>query len=408
MPYPTKMEYSDDGTATSTTVTDLKCEAIPENTIVVVVPLMQRDTGAPKQSGCPGDVAGDSRVWGVWRRSLHDPKDGFYMGVEYGAWSGTAKEAARYSGHMNSGVADHNWNVDKLGPRHVMRPLHGLGCECWGIWVMPSNGEHPHWLSDPNLQVSKGPYITMCSLAAAMRGKTSDDFIVRHRDRKIEAAYEDCGPITDGPYEQHTGRVQRPAPDPEDGGARHCRICDGSPCDCEKPVWTYAYRHPGTKAHLNVRFIDDNGELAKEFMGFTRREAIRKMGPKGLPGYEYGPLQRITEPVHVFGGEQPTDRCDIDGCWVHVECKLPWCGRTAKPDAYCSDRCREYDEKRMAVEERLIHFSALTQEKVNKALAAKPDDAVALTSEVLWAEKMYDEELAVIERQFRSLRTEKE
>ena len=99
-----------------------------------------------------------------------------------------------------------------------------------------------------------------------------------------------------------------------------------------------------------------------------------------------------------------------------VYCALPWCGREHEvrvkerrrnvvvyecETLHCSDRCREYDERRGVVVARFATYTdAMARAYRNGTL---PPHA---QTEWRWAEAKRDDELAPIERQFRSLRVE--
>jgi hypothetical protein len=81
-----------------------------------------------------------------------------------------------------------------------------------------------------------------------------------------------------------------------------------------------------------------------------------------------------------------------------VVCDLPWCKSVSVGARYCSDRCRDYDVKRLAIDMKRLVF-------MRKWLTVSPLPP-ELRGERDWADRMCDEETAVLERQFHSLRVE--
>ena len=97
-----------------------------------------------------------------------------------------------------------------------------------------------------------------------------------------------------------------------------------------------------------------------------------------------------------------------------IFCALPWCGREHpvrilehrgnvtlhdSADLYCSDRCREYDARRLAV---VARHEVFTRPIAYTRFGARAD-CQWMKDEYAWAEAQRDRELAPIERQFRAL-----
>ena len=97
-----------------------------------------------------------------------------------------------------------------------------------------------------------------------------------------------------------------------------------------------------------------------------------------------------------------------------IFCALPWCGREHpvrilehrgnvtlydSADLYCSDRCREYDARRLAV---VARHEVFTRPIAYTRFGVRAD-CQWMKDEYAWAESKRDEELAPIERQFRAL-----
>jgi hypothetical protein len=196
-------------------------------------------------------------------------------------------------------------------------------------------------------------------------------------------------------YRQMTGRALRTA---------LCADCHAKPCDCNDPIWTYAFRRSGEKAHLQGSILRIGGKL--QLVGGPRSTIARALDEKkrSAPqeGFDFGPIQRLTNPVHVFPGAMPTDVCTTYDCLIHATCKLRWCGRPAPYDSHCSDRCREYDEQQRAIRDRCETFLAR-----HRALCrAHPARMSEVHTEIFWATQKRNDELDVVERQFRALRVE--
>jgi hypothetical protein len=354
---------------------------------------------------CPGATP---ERYGVWQRYAN-LEDGYFVrnaiDMTVAPWSGTHEEALRYAEHFNSGPADPGWDVALKGPRNVVRAYHNpQACRCWGVWCTtgePNDG--PHWAIEGVHgngrwgQVVRGSYEAMADIAVRMRCTATA--------RQFEVAVGRGEPAPSPPYAQIMGRLQR-AGSPPAAVVTYCADCKVGPCDCHEAVWTYAFRRPGVKTHLNTLWRRDYESEGKDrFVGFTRAEAIDLLEKKCLPGYEYGPLQRLSEPVHVFGTEKPTDVCHIAGCRVHTTCKLRWCGRPAAYDTHCSDRCRAYDEKRQAIERQARDFLIRMHRRSDGAdIQCLPP--IDFAAELRWAHDKREDEMAEIERQFRSLQPE--
>jgi hypothetical protein len=122
------------------------------------------------------------------------------------------------------------------------------------------------------------------------------------------------------------------------------------------------------------------------------------------------PVQEAKEMPGIADHVDPGVYVEIVGLAPPVEtamiyCQLAWCAREhpcrvvekrgiatiyEEADLYCSPRCREYDERKNVVEQRYTDFMKRTK----------------MVSEWLWASAKHAEELAPLERQFRSLRVE--
>jgi len=359
---------------------------------------------------CPGAA---SNRYGLWRRAdnLEDgaflTRDGAVAGAGVEPWSGSYHEASAHP--FNIGPDDPMERLDPWVPfRVLVRAYHDPDtCRCWGVWCSLPNGK-PSWAAEPLqgggvdgqwAKIARGSYPAMRD--RAFHGAWSRHAMSWAVARQFQTLEERAPRSTS--YPQIMGRLQRRG-SPPPVVVTYCADCKADPCDCMARVWTYAFRRPGVKTHLNFIWQHD-GRMTSTFVGYTRAEVIAKLEKRDLPGYEYGPLQRLTEPVHIFGSELPTDTCHIDGCRVHATCKLSWCGRPAAYDTHCSDRCREYDARRLEVDRRARHFLVRVHARVAE-MDAQRLPPLDFASEIDWATSKLEDELAAIERQFRSLRPE--
>jgi hypothetical protein len=182
-----------------------------------------------------------------------------------------------------------------------------------------------------------------------------------------------------------------------------CTDCCASPCDCNEHVWTYAYDNQGTTE------FDKLIGAGERF--YTRDEAIKEREVIANCGVSVGPVQRHTglmQPVvigHVPAGyECPTAVETIQPqpkpqpkCGLSL-CSRPLGGVIANFTAYCSERCCNFDKRRIEAEDRFVVFERAVEDRkasvARSCLGSRKQMRNDFESEIQWAAAQRDAEIA--------------